>query len=132
MPTLPKPIHSQVIALGFLDYVKSIEGEWLWPSLGKPNAGGKRGVYMGMVFTRHCRQRGFDMPLMGYHYWRTTVITKLENAGVPENETARLVGHKFKTVTLGIYSKGLRLSRLSGIVEQIRYEGLKLGVIDPG
>lgn len=122
------PIHSQIVALGFLDYVKAIKGEWLWPSLGKPNAGGKRGVYMGKVFATHCSNRGLDKPLLGYHYWRTTTITKLENAGVPENETARLVGHKIKTVTLGIYSKGLSLPRLSGIVEQIGYEGLELGV----
>ena len=30
------PLHSKVIALGFLDYVQAHRGTWLWPSLGNP------------------------------------------------------------------------------------------------
>ena len=98
--------------------------------LGKPKKDGKRGTYLGKLFTNHCRAQGIEKPLLGYHYWRTTVITKLENAKVPEIETARLVGHKIKTMSYGVYSGGPDLAQLRDTVEQIEYEGLKLS-FDP-
>ncbi len=115
------PIHSQVIALAFLDYVKSCRGH-LFPSLGKPGVDGKRGTYLGKVFTRHCRAVDIDKPLLGFHYWRKTVGTKLENAGVPELDAARLLGHKVKTMSYGVYSGGPDLGRLAQVVEKIEYK----------
>jgi integrase len=119
------PVHSQVIALGFLDYANACRG-YLFPSLGKPDRNGRRGVYIGKMFTRHCRAVGIDKPLLGFHYWRTTVLTKLENAGVPELDAARLTGHKIKTMSYGVYSGGPDLARLAAVVERIEYKELSL------
>jgi len=115
------PIHSQVIALGFLDYVASCRG-YLFPSLGKPDRNSRRSVYIGKMFSRHCRAVGIDKPLLGFHYWRKTVATKLENAGVPELDAARLIGHKIKTMSYGVYSGGPDLARLADVVERIKYK----------
>ncbi len=120
------PLHSQVIAVGFLDYVKAHKGQWLFPSLGKPGKDGKRGVYIGKVFAAHCRSAKIDKPLLGFHTWRKTVATKLENAKVPEIEAARLLGHKIKTMSYGVYSGGPGLDELAATVEQIAYEKLTL------
>ena len=98
----------------------------VFPSLGKPDRNGRRGVYIGKMFTRHCRAVGIDKPLLGFHYWRTTVLTKLENAGVPELDAARLTGHKIKTMSYGVYSGGPDLTRLATVVERIEYKELSL------
>ena len=41
-----------------------------------------------------------------FHCFRNTVATKLENAGVPENIAADIVGHDKATMTYGLYSGG--------------------------
>ncbi len=78
------------------------------------------------MFTWHCRALDIDKPLLGFHYWRTTVLTKLENAGVPELDAARLTGHKIKTMSYGVYSGGPDLTRLATVVERIEYKELSL------
>jgi integrase len=121
------PLHSEVLNLGFLDYVKSVRGEeYLFPSLGEPDEDGRRGTYMGKRFGRHRKSLGVDRPRVGFHSFRATVATKLENAGVQELHAARLVGHKVKTMTYGLYSGGLSLSQLRDVVEALEYKGLKL------
>jgi len=62
----------------------------------------------------------------GFHRWRRTVCTKLEDVGVPELETARLVGHSLQTMSYGLYSGGMSLVQLRETVEKIRYKELKL------
>lgn len=76
---------------------------------------------MGKKFRTHRKRRGIDRPRVGFHSFRATVATKLENAGVPETHAARLVGHKVKTMTYGLYSSGLTLPQLREVVEAVRY-----------
>ncbi len=45
-----------------------------------------------------------------FHSIRKTVTTLLENAHVPENITADIVGHEKKTITYGLYSGGASLT----------------------
>ena len=44
-----------------------------------------------------------------FHSLRKTVVTILENAGVPENVVADIVGHEKTTMTYGLYSGGVSL-----------------------
>ena len=81
---------------------------------------------MGKVFARHCRDRGIDKALVGFHSWRRTVLTLLENAKVPELEAARLVGHHVSSMSYGVYSGGPDLPQLRETVERIEHKGLKL------
>ena len=50
-----------------------------------------------------------------FHSIRKTVATLLENAGVPENVAADILGHEKKTMTYGLYSGGssFELKRLA-------------------
>ena len=45
-----------------------------------------------------------------FHSIRKTVVTILENASVPENVVADIVGHEKITMTYGLYSGGLSLT----------------------
>ncbi len=49
-------------------------------------------------------------PAHDFHSLRKTVVTTLENAGVPENVVADIVGHEKTTMTYGLYSGGVSLA----------------------
>ena len=51
-----------------------------------------------------------------FHSIRKTVVTILENTGVPENVVADIVSHEKTTMTYGLYSGGLSLV--------VKHEGL--------
>jgi len=80
---------------------------------GRSNAPGKR-------FGRLKSSMGFG-PSLVFHSIRKTVTTLLENAGVPENVTADLVGHEKNTITYGLYSGGNQLPVLRDAIEKLSY-----------
>ena len=49
------------------------------------------------------------------------MVTILENAGVPENVVADIVGHEKMTMTYGLYSGGLSLAVKSEALEKLAY-----------
>ena len=51
--------------------------------------------------TKHLRKQG-----QTFHSLRSSVVTFLEQAGVSENITAAIVGHKIQTMSYGLYSGG--------------------------
>ena len=54
-----------------------------------------------------------------FHSIRKTVVTILENAGVPENVVADIVGHEKTTMTYGLYSGGLSLAVKSDALDKL-------------
>jgi len=52
-----------------------------------------------------------------------TVATLLENAGVPENVAADIIGHDKPTMTYGLYSGGASLEVKREALERIDYPG---------
>ena len=73
------------------------------------------------MFTQHFRALDIEDPLLSVHAYRATLLTKLDNAGVPELDAARLTGHNIKTMSYGVYSGGAVLARLAAVVERIEY-----------
>ena len=57
-----------------------------------------------------------------FHCFRNTVATKLENAGVPENIAADIVGHDKATMTYGLYSGGTSTQQKFDAVKSIEYK----------
>ena len=57
-----------------------------------------------------------------FHSFRKTVITQLEQAGVPESVTADIVGHEKKTMTYGLYSGGSSLKQKLEAINKIKYQ----------
>ena len=73
------------------------------------NKYGDRSNGIGKRFGRLKTELGYGSQLV-FHSIRKTVVTILENAGVPENVVADLVGHEKTTMTYGLYSGGLSLA----------------------
>ena len=73
------------------------------------NKYGDRSNAIGKRFGRLKTKLGFG-PERVFHSIRKTVVTMLENAGVPENVVADIVGHEKNTMTYGLYSGGLSLA----------------------
>jgi integrase len=64
---------------------------------------------IGKRFGRLKKAKGFG-PQFVFHSIRKTVVTILENAGVPESVVAEIVGHEHPTMTFGLYSGGVSLA----------------------
>jgi len=84
------------------------------------NKYGDRSNAIGKRFGNLKRKLGFG-PEHVFHSIRKTVITQLEQAGVPENVTADIVGHEKKTITYGLYSGGNSLSTLAEATAKLAY-----------
>jgi len=56
-----------------------------------------------------------------FHSLRKTVVTILENAGVPENVVADIVGHEKTTMTYGLYSGGATLDTKRAALAELDY-----------
>lgn len=61
-----------------------------------------------------------------FHSFRSTVITQLENAKVPENLAADIVGHDKPRITYGLYSDGNELEIKREALENVSYPFPKL------
>jgi len=61
-----------------------------------------------------------------FHSIRKTVITILENEGIPENVVADIVGHEKTTMTYGLYSGGISLAVKRKGLESLRYSNKRL------
>jgi integrase len=72
------------------------------------NKYGDRSNAVGKRFGRLKKDLDFGKQHV-FHSIRKTVVTILENAGVPENVVADIVGHEKTTMTYGLYSGGLSL-----------------------
>lgn len=123
------PIHSELVWLGFLHYVESVrkqEQDMLFPGLAGGGPDDKRSWYISKKFSDYRKEVGAGESRTVFHSLRANVAEALENAGIAESEAARLLGHEFYTMSYGVYSGGLRLPILQGVVEAIRYPGLDL------
>lgn len=85
------------------------------------NKYGDRSNAIGKQFGRLKTELGYG-PDYVYHSLRKGVATQLENAGVAENVTARLLGHDFQTMSYGLYSGGVSFEVLSEALGKISWK----------
>lgn len=78
---------------------------------------------LGKRFGRLKSDLGFG-PEHVFHSIRKTVATMLENAGVPENIAADIIGHEKQTMTYGLYSGGASFDTLCAALGKLDYDGL--------
>ncbi len=96
----------------------------VWPTFSDEGPGKKPGGDAGKEFSRFKRSRGFDSRQKAFHSFRKNVVGQLEEAGVPQNEVAQLVGHEKQGMTFGTYGRDLPLARLAEIVALLRYPNI--------
>tara|TARA_R110002049_G_scaffold52872_26_gene148354 strand:+ start:50840 stop:52414 length:1575 start_codon:yes stop_codon:yes gene_type:complete len=126
------PIHSHLIELGFIDYLKRQEGDWLFPALKPGGPDQKRSWYLSKTFTTYRRKLGVtrinrdnNRDRVDFHSFRRSVIQVLERARLPQTEVAQVVGHEKAGITFGTYNPdGLEVGTLRDVIEAIRYPAL--------
>jgi integrase len=86
----------------------------------KPNKYGDRSNAIGKRFGKLKTKLGFGKRHV-FHSIRRTVATQLENAGVPENVSADILGHDKPTMTYGLYSGGASMATKRDAIKKLRY-----------
>jgi len=114
------PIHSAILRLINSLMNSSEDKEYLLPNLGKDKYD-RRSNGVGKRFTRLKTSLGYGKVHV-FHSIRKTFTTALENAGVAENITADIVGHKKQTMTYGLYSGGTTLEVKREAIDKLKYE----------
>lgn len=112
------PIHSKLKPLVRHLLETSTDG-FLLEGLSR-NKYGDRSNAIGKRFGRLRTKLGYGDEFV-FHSIRKTVATKLENAGVPENISADILGHETKRITYGLYSGGASLATMSEAIERMSY-----------
>jgi integrase len=110
------PLHPDLVRMGFLDYAKRCDGDLF----------GITGKTLAKRFPAYRRSRGVDRAGVAFHSLRKSFVARLEEAEVPSDTAALLVGHKSKrSFTYDVYSPhGPTLRKLSEAVGKVRYIGL--------
>jgi integrase len=122
------PVHSALVRAGLLDYIKALpKAGPLFPGLTRrASKGGKIGARLGELFRKRLVALGLKRDGLCFHSFRHTVAGRLDAAGVPQSDAARVLGHAVAGMSYGIYSQaGPGLKRVAATVEQITYEGLR-------
>ena len=118
------PLHSELIFLGFLDFVESRRnGTRLFPDYSYSANGG-----YGRNLGRWCNESflprlGIKQPGLVFHSLRHTVVTRLGQANVPEPIIQCIVGHARSGVTQEVYLReGYTLAQLKEAINRFAIE----------
>ena len=122
------PLHPRLSWL--VDRAGGSPDERVWPTFNAEGPGKKAGADAGKEFSRFKLSRGFGERRKSFHSFRKNVVGQLEEAGVPQNETAQLVGHE-KGFTYGKYGAGVSLKRLAEIIAEVDYPDVDLSCLEP-
>lgn len=121
------PIHSELVRLGFLDYVTTIKGtgaESLWPALrlreGKPS-----GFYSNW-FGTYRKGLGLSGDYPDFHCFRHTVRPLMRRAGFSESTMDKITGHATGGSVGTTDYDHFDILELQPAVESIRYPVLTL------
>ncbi len=112
------PIHTKLMPL-LKRLLRASDDDYVLSGLGL-NKYGDRSNAVGKRFGRLKKALGFDRQHV-FHSIRKTLVTKLENAGVPENLAADIVGHEKPRITYGLYSGGATLEVKRQALQKISY-----------
>lgn len=116
------PIHTQLIALGFLDYVEQFKSsptaDNLWPDLPKRNE--CSGGYFSQWFGEYLKTLQLNGEV-DFHSFRHTVRTQLVLKDVSEIAIDRLLGHSH-TGSIGSRTYTHIDSQLPIVIEKIMYQ----------
>lgn len=116
------PIHSAIQPL--IDQLCKDAGKdgRLWPDLVFYENSSKGGT-ISLQFLRLREKLGYSgFREKVFHSIRKTLVTALENAGVPENVAADIVGHEKTTLTYGLYSGGTSMKQKREALELVQYD----------
>ena len=114
------PLHSELLRLGFLDFVDSRRnGQRLFPDYSY-NTNGGYGRNLGRWYNESFLPKlGIKKPGIVFHSLRHTIVTRLGQADVPEPIYQCIVGHARAGVTQQVYLReGFTLEQLKAAIEK--------------
>ena len=116
------PMHSELIRLGFCDYVNSLPKGELFPHLpkeGKNGAGGQFGKWFGTFKIA----RGFTSPAKSFHSFRHLVASELRLANASDALADAITGHAGNGVGRQVYAATIRreAERLRAVIELLDF-----------
>lgn len=123
------PIHTELIRLGFLEYVSNISKQGhlsLWPNLRMRR--NKPGGYFSNWFGEFRKSIGLESA-PDFHAFRHLVRTKLVEVDIPEHTIDNLLGHEIKGSTGAKVYSHKTTKILFEAIESIQYKKIPLGNI---
>jgi integrase len=121
------PLHSELVRLGFLKYLKGRaregEGARLFPNL-RPDKNGTMTGTWSKWWGRYARQAGITDRRKVFHSFRHTFKDACRAAEIEEPIFDALQGHRGTTVSR-MYGEGYPLRVLAAAVEKISYPKVK-------
>ncbi|TOQ66416.1 site-specific integrase, partial [Vibrio parahaemolyticus] len=102
------PIHNQLLHLGFIEFVQSVQHERIFPELkeSRDGFGAAASKWFGRFKTRLGFDRGHD-----FHSFRHTVATQFKRHQVSHIVAGELLGHSQNSITYDRYGKGLDVNQ---------------------
>lgn len=114
------PLHPDLLALGFWDWVESREAarhKRLFPQA-KADAMNGQGNWITKAFSRYLGEINKDWPKAkrGFHSLRKSMIQELQGAGCPSELRAQIVGHELDDEHHAAYSRDFTVAeKLNGL-----------------
>jgi len=125
------PIHPELLRLGLLRYVESIESTnatWLFPDM-RPDCKGKRSGNWSKWWGRYRRTAiGITGRLKPFHSFRHTFRHACREAEIDEEATEALMGHESQS-TGRRYGAGYSLKALDRLIRRVGYPGIVIPVL---
>ncbi|HEY8006091.1 MAG TPA: site-specific integrase [Methylocella sp.] len=118
------PIHSELIRLGFLDYVADAQKRYtpktrIFPDV-KISKSGYYSDYFGIWFALFKKSVGITDPQKSFHSFRHSFEDAAKEANISQSRIDALLGHKEHGMA-GVYGSGFQLSTLAAEMEKIHY-----------
>nr|WP_275664936.1 site-specific integrase [Vibrio mediterranei] len=110
------PVHSKLLELGFIEYMKGVHHERLFPELKnqRDGFGSAASKWFGRFKSKLGFNRGHD-----FHSFRHTVATQFKKKGVNAVSAGEVLGHAQNNITYDRYGKGIDISTMSDTIELI-------------
>lgn len=102
------PIHSECIRLGFLEYVKTVKGDQMFPEI-VPDTRGRWSGHWSKWFGRFRRKIGLDQRWVDFHSFRHSWKTAARTARIDEKHHDEISGHEGGSVSRTYGSVAVRL-----------------------
>jgi integrase len=116
------PIHSKLIDLRFLDFVKNRRGQPLFSDLVRCND--RLGHHFSKWFARYRKKCGVTAEGLTFHSFRHSVATQFKQKNIEVAKAAGILGHSVNGETYGRYGKEFTAKQLEEVVEVIDYGGV--------
>lgn len=120
------PVHSELIALGFLKYVQSVKKPksgraWIFPEIESHAKG--RSYNPSKFFTHYRKKFGWvnSTPKKDFHSFRHTVADFLKQHNVQESIAASILGHYMPNITYGRYGSAYLAQTLKPAIDSLSF-----------